>query len=69
MEQLGNQRLKKKTLGDDECPLAGDELQPTGLGDELRSFMIFLPIFFMSDLDARFVATKLWWMQMMNEDG
>jgi hypothetical protein len=31
--------------------------------------MIFLPIFFMSDLDARFVATKLWWMQMMNEDG
>ena len=51
--------LKKKNLGDDECPLAGDELQPTGLGDELRSFMIFLPIFFMSDLDARFVATKL----------
>ena len=50
---------KQPPLGDDECPLAGDELQPTGLGDELRSFMIFLPIFFMSDLDARFVATKL----------
>ena len=65
----GQSAIKKKTLGDDECPLAGDELQPTGLGDELRSFMIFLPIFFMSDLDARFVATKLWWMQMMNEDG
>lgn len=29
----------------------------------------FLTYFFMSDLDARFVATKLWWMQMMNEDG
>jgi hypothetical protein len=45
MEQLGNQRKKTTPLGDDECPLAGDELQPTGLGDELRSFMIFLPIF------------------------